>query len=610
MRRTLPIGVACLCILLIASCARQPESKIDGDLVLARFGDDVVTARDIVVTILRQKTHSENLLRLSVLGKVAQAIHKATPEIAYRKAVAAIARADGLDKTDSFRAWRKEIVNQKLGQLVLDVDTILKINVSDKDVERYYRENPSEFTQPETYKFRGIVCLDKKWGSREKVRERIRKALARLEAGDDFVEVAKEYSDSQPHLRGRPQGPVKRGDGLPVHIEEAVLSLATGEYTAIIEGEKGVAIYQLLDRTGSKKKELSPTLRWLVHAKVFEEQRRREERILVERLVERDRITYRPELLNDPSIPGDTVVLEVRGLSPVTLADIQEEMGPPDQMTTHERRDFFDARVASLLLLAESRRRGYTEEDVAARVEYLENEELTDRYVHSLLDQEEFSIDELRQFYRSHRDELVTEPEYTLYRIFIAAEIREDMSYFQRLLAFDRANTIAQNVYDRIAAEGIPFQDAARESSSDQVTAAEGGYVGRIRLSRLGPDFATLFEIAPQLELGIITTPQAANDDEDHLGYDIYHCAGVEPSLVLTFEEALPRIGRQLAEERRKECETALREKVLQAHPFLTDATAVEHLVQVLSEIGKSSPSSAELIEALLPRSRLKTLGL
>jgi parvulin-like peptidyl-prolyl isomerase len=608
--QTLLTAAVCLCILLTGSCGGRAPGKLDADLVLARFDDNVVTARDLI-TIILERNQLENLLRLSLEeGKVAEEIRKTLPGIVYRKVVAAMARADRLDATDSYRQWRSGIIDRKLGQLVLDVDTILKVNVTDRDVQRYYRENPSEFTLPETYQFRGIVCLDEKWGGREGAREHLQKALARLQAGEDFVQVAQEYSDSAAHLRGQPQGPIARGEGLPVEIEEVLLSLSPGDCTGIVEGGKGVAIYQLMDRTEAQNKELVPGLRWEIQSKIFENRRRREEQILVAQLVERDAITYRPEMLNDPTIPDASVALEVHGFPPVTIEELRKEMGPADKMTTVERREFFEARAASLLLLSEAHRRGYAEEDVDARVEYYEGRELEDRYLHSLLDQDEVTIEDLRNYYESHRTEFVTEREYKLYRIFISAQIREHMSRLQRLSALDSARSVAQAVYDRIAAEGIPFQDAAREYSSDTVTAAEGGYVGQVSLSRLGRDFATLFDIASQLEPGLVTPPQIANFHEDHLGCDLYFCAQVEPSQALTFEEALPKIGKQLAENRRKERYSELWKEVLETHPLTVDDKAVEHLAQILSEIRRSSPTGADLIKALLPRSRLRKLGL
>ena len=143
------------------------------------------------------------------------------------------------------------------------------------------------------------------------------------------------------------------------------------------------------------------------------------------------------------------------------------------------------------------------------------------------------------------------------------------------------------------------------------MTAAQGGYEGRVRLSQLEPaEFATLFERASELEPGLVTPPLTANFHQNHLGYDLFYCAEVEPPQALTFEEALPRIGGQLAEERRSERYAALRTEVQAAHPLIADASAVERLARSLTKISQSSPSDAELIKVLLPPSRLRLLDL
>ncbi|MFH1738781.1 MAG: peptidylprolyl isomerase [bacterium] len=607
--RTSFLLAVCLLSLLVANCGGKSQPSIDGDLVLARFNNDTITAREVVAIIVERNQY-DNLLLHRAQGKTADTISETLEGIAYRKAVASLARKEGLDQTDSFRAWKIEIVNKKLGQLVLDIDTNMKIRVSDDDVDRYYRDNPSKFAEPETYTFRGIVSLDKSRG-REGAREHLTEALKRLDAGEDFVEVAEQYSDSPEHLRGKLQGPrTPGGAGTPLEVEEAILSLATGEYSRIIELPKAVAIYQLVDRTQAKEKERTPLLQLQTRSEIFQERRSREEQILVERLVQSNALIYRPELMNDPSIPEDTVALEVRGFPPMTIADIKKEVVAFDRMTTTERSNWFINRASSLLLLPEAHRRGYTEDDVAPRVEYWEGFELVSSYLRFLLRDEEYTGDELREYYDQHTSEFVKEEKYELYRIYISAGLHEDMSRFQQNLAFDQAQAKADEVYRRITTEGLAFQDAAREYSSDPVTAQAGGYVGLVSLSELGIDFYTLFEFEShtKLEPGLITPPRIAKEHQDHLGYDIYYCAEVEPSRQLSFVESVPSIARRMAEAERDRQQSALRERIAQDCPLVVNDKAIEQLAQNLEEIRTSFPSDSELLKALLPRSRLKEL--
>jgi len=593
---------------LLGGCGERVSRQLDPDAVLATYNDSEITVRDLITVILERNQY-DRILFLSTKGEVDEGIRSGLPGIAHRRVIASKARQENLDKMDSFERWRADIVNRELGNLVLDVDTILKIDVTDKDVENFYRNNPSRYSEPGTYTFRGIICLDREWG-REKARERIQEAMAKLEEGEDFEEVAQEYSDSAERVRGRPQKRKQGEAGMPPEIEEALLSLEAGEYTPIMERPKGVAIYQLIDRTEEEQFELTPVLRMRIRTEIFRERSQREEQILVKRLVERDAVVYRPELLADPTVSDASVVLEVRGLTPVTLGDLREKTGLSEEMTTTERRDLFDAEAASLLLLAEARRRGYQEEDVAARVEYYETHELRDRYVRFLLEQEEVTMEKLREFYERNREEFVSKPRYRLYRIFIAVHIREDMSGFEQNVAFDTARAQAKEIYNQIASGEITFEQAAKAYSHDRVTGAQGGYVGEVTLDQLGTDFLTFTEIAPHVEEGVVTQPRMAKYVEDHLGYDIYFCPRITPARQLPFEEALSQVGRVFAEKRQEEQLQSLQQEVSEEYPLHVNDTVLEQLAAELTEIRRNSASPAELIKVILPRSRLEQLDL
>ena len=596
-------------MLMAMNCGSGTRLAFDGDLVLARYGDEVLTVRDLLA-ILVERNQFDYLLLQKVQGTIEKEIRDTLPEMAYRRVVAEMARSEKLHEAEDYRKWREELVAQKLGQLVLDIDTKLKISVTDEDVERYYRENPSEFTEKETYTFRGIVAFDENNGGRDKAIERLKEARKKLEAGEDFEEVAQQYSDSPPHLRGKAQGPRPRGDpGTPPEIEAAILSCATGEYTDILDRPKGVVFFQLMDRTPGVKEELTPITKAKIREKIYAERRHREEQILVEQLVARDRLVYKPDLLAAPDVRDASVILEVRGLPPVTFGEFRNRVGDLAGMTTQERRDRFDRMAASLFLRMEARRRGYTEEDVAPRVRYWDEFELEDRYVRSLIDREELTDEDMRAYYESHTDQFVTEPKYELYRIFFEAKITGEMSRFQQTLAFEQARSGAEEAYQQIADDGLPFQDAARQYSSDTVTAAQGGYVGKVTMGQLGPEYASLFPLTGQLEPGLVVPPQLSKDYSEHLGYDLYYCADIEPSRALSFEEALPLIGQKIAESRRREIRAQLHQTVAEKYPLKIDEKAVKELARKLGEFRESASSDAEWIRVLLPRSRLKELG-
>ncbi|HQP97619.1 MAG TPA: peptidyl-prolyl cis-trans isomerase [bacterium] len=606
--------IGCLCfiplaMLMAGNCGGGKSSVFDDDLVLARYGNEAITAGDLLA-ILVERNQFDYLLLQKVQDVIGKEIRATLPEMAYRRVVSEMARSENLQEAEDYRKWREDLVSRKLGQLVLDIDTKLKISVTDEDVERYYRENPSEFTKKETYTFRGIVAFDENNGGREKAMERLKEARKKLDAGEDFEAVAQQYSDSPLLLRGKAQGPRPRGDPeMPPELEAAILSCATGEYTDILERSKSAVFFQLMDRTPEVKEEFTPITQAKIRGKMFAERQHREEQILVEQLVTKDRLVYEPDLLAGPDVKDASVVLEVRGFPPVTYAEFRDTVRDLAGMTTQERRDKFDRVAASLFLRAEARRRGYTEEDVAPRVRYWDEIELEDRYVRSLIDREQLTGEEMQAYYESHTDEFVTEPKYDLYRIFFEAKITKEMTRFQQTLAFEQAHMMAEEAYQQIAFDGLPFQDAARQYSSDMVTASQGGYVGKVTMGQLGPDYASLFRLTDQLEPGLVLPPELSKDYSEHLGYDLYYCADIEPSRALSFEEALPLVGQKMAESRQSEIRAKLHQGVAEKYPLKIDEKAVEELARKLGEFRESASSDAEWIRVLLPKSRRREPG-
>ncbi|MBM4390222.1 MAG: peptidylprolyl isomerase [Deltaproteobacteria bacterium] len=74
--------------------------------------------------------------------------------------------------------------------------------------------------------------------TREEARARAEQARARIVAGEDFAKVAKEMSDDKTKSRGGRLGNFNSGTMVPV-FEEAVLGLAVGEVSAVVESPFG-----------------------------------------------------------------------------------------------------------------------------------------------------------------------------------------------------------------------------------------------------------------------------------------------------------------------------------------------------------------------------------
>ncbi len=150
-----------------------------------------------------------------------------------------------LEEGVSITDIRKKIVNQIKIKRFIDQEIRSKIYVNPQEVTEYYKNHFEEYQKPERVNLDSIFIA--KGDNADQARDKAKEALAKIKAGKDFKEIAKEYSQS-PSV-----GIMKKGELLP-EIEKIVFSLSTGDISDVCEAGTGFYIFKLL---GHKPKELS-----------------------------------------------------------------------------------------------------------------------------------------------------------------------------------------------------------------------------------------------------------------------------------------------------------------------------------------------------------------
>jgi peptidyl-prolyl cis-trans isomerase C len=105
--------------------------------------------------------------------------------------------------------------------------------VSAAEIDRYYEEHRSAFELPERVELRQILVEE---------REQAEAAKAELDAGTDFVEVAKRVSIDPSAPYGGYQGELGRDD-LPVALADTIFGLEEGQHSDIVEADYGFHIF-------------------------------------------------------------------------------------------------------------------------------------------------------------------------------------------------------------------------------------------------------------------------------------------------------------------------------------------------------------------------------
>jgi foldase protein PrsA len=140
----------------------------------------------------------------------------------------------GMTENELKEQIRKSLLFQKIySEVTKDVQQI-----SDDQAQQYYNDNPSLFQKPDSLKVRHILVADEATAQQLK---------ARLDAGEDFATLAKQYStDPGSKDKGGDLGEVPtQNSGFVPEFEEAMAALKAGETSGPVKTTYGYHIIRV-----------------------------------------------------------------------------------------------------------------------------------------------------------------------------------------------------------------------------------------------------------------------------------------------------------------------------------------------------------------------------
>jgi peptidyl-prolyl cis-trans isomerase D len=166
--------------------------------------------------------------------------------------------ADYMDKVevdeDELRTFYEENKNNYMTDPQVKLDFILfpfdpdeKPEISDEEAESFYRQNINLYSMPEQRKARHILFKTTAEDSEGVLREKLEKAEQVLElarSGEDFAELAKQFSEGPTGPRGGDLGSFSQGR-MVKPFDDAAFSLNEGEISDIVETQFGFHIIKV-----------------------------------------------------------------------------------------------------------------------------------------------------------------------------------------------------------------------------------------------------------------------------------------------------------------------------------------------------------------------------
>ena len=275
------IKIAALFLIAFASAATAAESpkQVSIDRIEVVVNDDVITRRELddrvasVTRMLkRQKTAlpDRSALERQVLERMiiellqtqfatesgvriddAQ-LDKTIQRIAQQNRFANVAafRARLEQEGTNFKDFREEIRNEMITVRLREREVDSRLVISENDVDNYLSNQEAQGGKGEEILISHILVVVPEQASADKIqsyRNRAEQALAKLQGGASFAQVAAGYSDAQDALKGGEIG-WRPADRLPPLFAEPLQKMKPGEVSSILRSPSGFHIVKLLDR--------------------------------------------------------------------------------------------------------------------------------------------------------------------------------------------------------------------------------------------------------------------------------------------------------------------------------------------------------------------------
>jgi peptidyl-prolyl cis-trans isomerase C len=236
-------------VLVVLFLISSVPAFAEDDIVLAKIGDTKITMSDFNRILSyygpeRQKLMEQNpQYKATVLQRIVQGM-----------VLSKIARESGFDKDDDIKKQIDLLVNDFLASEYLKKEVIAKINVTEKDMQLYYKVHQEEFKTPEMVRARHILIkVDKSASEEDKknAKEKAEEILKRIKSGEDFAKLASEFSDdSGSKKKGGDLGFFSKGKMVPA-FEKVAFSLKPGEVSDIVETPFGFHIIKVEEKKES-----------------------------------------------------------------------------------------------------------------------------------------------------------------------------------------------------------------------------------------------------------------------------------------------------------------------------------------------------------------------
>jgi peptidyl-prolyl cis-trans isomerase C len=256
-------------ILTIAACAlfsfsvAWAQQTIPDDQILAKIGSRTVTEGD-----LKQMANAVPE-KFRYYYQTPEGRKQTLDYIVNIYALAAEAEKQGLDKTPDAEKLLAFTRNDLLARLLLDKMTKESPAPSEADGKKYFEQNKTEFSTPESIKLHHVLVENEK---------EAKDVLARLKKGEKFAEIATQVSICPSKTKGGDLDWMPKGSLVP-EIEEVAFKMKKGQIEGPVKSKFGYHILFLEDSKPAEEASFDQVKEYIIEQLKYQKQQEQYEKI-------------------------------------------------------------------------------------------------------------------------------------------------------------------------------------------------------------------------------------------------------------------------------------------------------------------------------------------
>jgi len=199
---------------------------------------------------------------------------------------------------EAFRSkWEQGLLIQEVRRIEVDN----KISVSEPEIDKYYKQHITEYTEPARVRIRELVV---RVGENDEAQaaDEIARLQQDILQGADFAEVARQWSDSSSRDAGGDLGFFEEGE-LAEQLNEAAFSLSPGEVSEVIRLGAAYYLIKVEEKTDEQTLPLDDVRKTIADA-IFEEKLQEQSERYMAQLREHAIIEIQLEPESETDAPG------------------------------------------------------------------------------------------------------------------------------------------------------------------------------------------------------------------------------------------------------------------------------------------------------------------